>query len=225
VQLIQSPPLPQRLFPGTVQNRAVTPPWTTRDTVALAQTANGVSWTVSGKDGLLLSVYSADDVPILTQQLSAETWDDTRSELPMHARSEGVFVGLDDLLISLDANSRYASTRLSGRIIGLSGSVPHSRVRIAASYEEGGVILWKDTQRTRMFGHGLIAPRTTFLLTGNLVAVDELQIEVYGTGRNTLSFESSLASPGKPLSVMPVARNSFAVLCNDGRLMVYRLAE
>ena len=87
------------------------------------------------------------------------------------------------------------------------------------------MVVWKDTQRMRQFGHGLNSPRTAFTVTGKLIAADEFMIEVYGTSRYTLAFESSIKSPGLPVSVMPVGRDRFAILCADGRLSVYSVQE
>ena len=133
-----------------------------------------------------------------------------------------------ETLYQLTARYRELAEReihLAGQILGLSGSAPHSRVRVAASFEEGGVVIWKDTERTRQFGHGLNMPRTTFTVTGKLIAVDESRIEVYGTAHSNLSIESTIASPGEPLSVIPASRDSFAVLCSDGRLTMYQVLD
>ncbi len=206
--------------------RALTPPWTTRDTIALAQTAHGASWTVAGGDLLDLSVYSADHVPIVTRQLSPSPWEaDFGREIPIHARPEGCYLGLGDCLLSIDANQRDAEIPLAGRIVGLSGSAPHSRIRVAASFEEGGVVFWKDTQQMRQFGYGLNCPRTAFTVTGKLIAADESKIEIYDTSLNRLSLAASLESPGDPLSVMPFARNHFAVFCTDGQLSLYGVTQ
>lgn len=228
VHVVEKAPLPARMFPGNKQQWASTPPWTTRSTHALAQTANGVSWTISGREMLLLSVFSADHVPIVTRALSNFAYDEHFMEagkVTIHARSEGLVLAWRTQLVFLDGNHRDIEIRLANPIIGLSGSAPHSRVRVAASFEDGGMVVWKDTQRMQHFGHGLTSPQTAFTVTGKLIAVDQSRIEVYNTSRNDLVFESSMPSPGKPVSVMPVERNGFAVLCTDGRLIHYRIAE
>ncbi len=227
VHPLGGPPLPPRKFSGAEPHRALTPPWTTRDTVALAQTGHGVSWTVAhGDEILFLSVYSNVDVPIVSRQFPASYRGIlVGEEIPIHARPEGCYLGLGDCLLSIDANQRDAEISLGRPIVGLSGSAPHSRVRIAASFDEGGVVLWKDTQQMRQFGHGLTFPRTAFTVTGKLIAVDESKIEVYETSQNTLSLAASLDSPGNPLSVIPFGRNHFAVFCADGQLSLYRIPE
>lgn len=228
VYVMEAPPLPARFFPGNRQQWASTPPWTTQSTQALAQTANGVSWTISGREMLLLSVFSADHVPIVTRALTGFANDEmllNGKKPTIHARSEGLVLGLDNRLVFLDANHRDTEIPIGNPIIGLSGSAPHSRVRVAASFEDGGIVIWKDTQRTRHFGHGLVSPRTAFTVTGKLIAVDKHRIEVYNTSRNDLVFESTMPSPGEPVSVMSVERNGFAVLCADGRLIHYRISE
>ncbi|MCA9072707.1 MAG: hypothetical protein KDA84_27480, partial [Planctomycetaceae bacterium] len=228
VCLTNGPPLPERVFSGNKPQSAHTPPWATRSTLALAQTANGVSWAISGQEMLLLSVFSADHVPIVTRALTGDVPQEilAQGRTPtIHARSEGLVLGLGNRLIFLDANHRDMEISLANPIIGLSGSAPHSRVRVAASFQDGGMVIWKDTQRKRHFGHGLVAPQTAFTVTGKLVAVDQSRIEVYNTSRNDLVFESSMPSLGQPVSVMSVERNGFAVLYENGELIHYRIAE
>ena len=231
VQIAGYPPLPKRFFGEDVETTVETPPWTDKGTIALAQTWNGVSWTVSNDAGLVVSAYARDGSPILSRQIQVDLFDammsgefmpDELLAVPFHARTEGAFFAVNDNLVSVDAGNQFNITRHYERIKHVSGSAEMSRLRVAVSYAQGGAVHWKDSSAVRRFGDGLYDPLTAFTVSGNLVAVDSSRIEVYRTDRHQVSLVATREHSGNPVAVMPVGRKEFAILNASGLLSIYR---
>jgi len=210
----------------TDQKRLVirTPPWSNRETVALARAEQGVSWAVSAGRSFVVSAFAADGTPLFSREIPTDDFTPPPSQsVPLHARAEGFFFAIGNHLMSVDGRQRVNSTEFDEPIIALSGSPAHTRLRLALSFVHGGAVFWKDSSSVRRFGDDLSQPRTAFTISGHLVAVDASRIEIYGLDRHELKLESTGDSPGQPLAVMRVRMNQFAILDATALLSVYRI--
>jgi len=229
VHLVNGPPLPSRQLPASdsfpKKLFAQTPPWSERETVAIVRTAHGVSWELSGRGMVDIAAYAPDGEPIYSHQISSDYRTERAQNVPtpLHARAEGAYFVLDNWLVRAGGDQAELWIQQDQTIFGLSGSPPHSRVRLALSFAQGGAVVWRDSSAVRRFGDDLNSPLTAFTISGHLIAVDPYRIEVYRTDRNEVKLHSTVDSPGQPLAVMPVRHSEFAVFDSQGGVHVYRI--
>ncbi len=214
-------------------DRAVvkTPPWAKPTTIAIAQTAQGGSVMLMEEDfGYSVNAFSPDQTPIVSHSIpvverpTTSFLDDSPpAGIPCHARSMGAFFGLDDYLLQTSPTGGIIWHRFEETVTSLSGSTPNSRLRVAVGLGTGGVVMWPDIKHKEAFGETLRSPQTTFTLSGHLVAADESRIEVYTSNRCRLERIASIDSPARPVAVMPVGTNEFAILDRRSDLSLYRI--
>ncbi|WP_166831241.1 tetratricopeptide repeat protein [Thalassoroseus pseudoceratinae] len=226
-------PLGSRVYDRAVPSA---PPWATATTIAIAQTAHGESVSLSETDfGYELVRFSPDGTPIKSHSIPVvemtpvpdlDDWEDLHpAGIPRHARKEAAFFGMGDFVLQTSPNGGIIWHRFEEMVTSLSGSTPNSRLRLAVSLANGGMVMWPDITRRQVFGETLRAPQTTFTLSGHLVAADESRIEVYTTNRSQLKRIAILDSLAHPVAVMPVRTNEFAILDRQSNLSLYEINQ
>ena len=170
-------------------------------------------------DGTPINSHSVPVVEPIALKLDASQ----PAGIPRHARNEGAFFGLDDYLLQTSPNGEIIWHRFEETITSISGSTPNSRLRLAISLERGGTVMWPDIKHKQAFGETLRAPKTAFTLSGHLVAVDDSRIEVYSTTRCRLERVSVHRNAVRPVAVMPVRTNEFAIRDQHCDISLYRI--
>ena len=206
------------------------PAWTGPTTIAISQTAHGESVMLTEEDfGYDVVRFSPDGTPInshsvpVVEPIALKLDASQPAGIPRHARNEGAFFGLDDYLLQTSPNGEIIWHRFEETITSISGSTPNSRLRLAISLERGGTVMWPDIKHKQAFGETLRAPKTAFTLSGHLVAVDDSRIEVYSTTRCRLERVSVHRNAVRPVAVMPVRTNEFAILDQHCDISLYRI--
>lgn len=138
--------------------------------------AKGADWVWERHD-------AATDALQGTWRLSGIGWPPGDwPEFPSIAlRGERLFIGMGDLIHVCARQGRTWSLGMPRELKGLVTSSPHTRLRLAVSFDEGGIILWGDTETAPRtpFAAGLPAPRVCLLPAGLLVAAAPGVVEVY----------------------------------------------
>ena len=142
----------------------------------------------------------------------------------MYVHSHHVYVAYGNRILVCNTCREFDQIDLGRQITYFSGSMPNSRARIAASFERGGIVLWRDdSEYQHPFGESLDSPRTCINRGGLLVAVDSNQCEVYNTVDGKIQLKGTLSSmPSDPIAVIPGDRpDQFSLAWPDGVIRVY----
>jgi hypothetical protein len=199
--------------------------------LAIARGPAGVGWVVSlGREGTPCLVAYRPDGPLLrTLPLSfMEREGSDLSRVMMHARHETVYVAEGTELLCIGKHGEQSTDSFNAPIMSLSGTMPHTRTRLAIAFESGGYVLWPDAgsgKDAQSFGQDLSDFEICFTRGGALVAISASGGEVYSTQNGQVELIATLKGSGDvPLSVMPVSHvKQFAVWMQSGTIRVYRL--
>jgi tetratricopeptide (TPR) repeat protein len=143
----------------------------------------------------------------------------------MVARNEMVFVALDSEIHHCDASKERWHTHLSHPIQSLIASAPLTRVRLAATFTEGGALVWPNERHVEPFGHGLFDPKTVFTRGGCLVALGRGEGRTYHPEqlrlRHGMTFD---VADDIPLAIAPTSSlQAFAEISRTGLLRVLEI--
>jgi tetratricopeptide (TPR) repeat protein len=215
--------------PGEKKLTIRTPAWSDHETIALARAEHGVSWAITGTSSLVARAFAVDGTPLFSHEIPTDNLallfahSPPPASLALHARVEGLFLATGNQLMNVGGEKRVKTIDFDEPIVGLSGSPPYTRLRLAVSFPQGGAVFWRDSSTVRRFGDELSLPRTVFTVSGHLVAVDSRRIEIYRVDRHEVKLEAAIDSPGQPVAVMRVKINEFAILDATAHLAVYRI--
>jgi tetratricopeptide (TPR) repeat protein len=197
-----------------------------------ARTGHGVHWLVRGTGPeceLTLECFGPDDA--LINSISLE-FPDSRAELPgplpLHARREGVFVGLGWKLLVLWPNQRTSVIELPSPIHTLVGSAPFSRPRVVATCDQGAALYWADRSAPLVhFAEDLHHPIAVFTRGGWLILAESSRCELYRAQDRRIVLESTLATvQSPPVALLTTSHaDQFALLTADGVVRVYEPAR
>lgn len=232
-------PLRERMFPQTdlyAPGLPVgTPPWLTSDVLAMSRTQHGVTWTVAiQNDEFTLSAFDRSGVPLTTSVFSGEhllgeyffVANSLITPLPFHVRSDKVYLGLHDNLMTFRGSELSENMKMPYPIRDISGSTTNTRVRIAVSYEQGGMIYWDHISgSSQSIAREMRNPSTMFTRSGLLVAANSERFEVYRTkgGRAELLAERD-AIGAAPLAMLKVQNpDQFAICGSDGVIRIFEV--
>lgn len=142
----------------------------------------------------------------------------------MVARANQVFIAWGSQVLQLTKTGTVAGRPLPADVRRLAASPQHTRVRVAAAFDEGGVVLWEDGA-SQPFGQGLTDPRIAFTRSGFLVAAAAEGGRVYRTvDQKVVAIGSFEHGRAKPLAVLPTnVLNEFALLSEDGWVSVFQI--
>jgi tetratricopeptide (TPR) repeat protein len=219
-----------RVFPATEEFcdavTAQTHPALTAHTLAMSCCPAGPFWQVTSQDQrIVLSQYQNDGQLIGTSNvLDRQVPFD--GYLSLLARNQRVYLAIDNVL-HLIGERAPRQIELPDSIRGLCGSAAHTRPRIAAMSEHGGVVLWDDhdVQRFESFGRGMESPLATFTQHGWLVAASKEECQVYfSRDRKLLTKATGKGSVSPPIAVMATDHaHQYAVCDSEGRIAIYRI--
>jgi tetratricopeptide (TPR) repeat protein len=196
----------------------------------LVRNPSGVSYLAAHQPdgGLVVHTYSDAGALLATQDLQPDdAWKLTPSSVFLHARSDSVYLATGSVLLRLDARTAWD---LPSPITSLIGTAAHTRVRLAITCGEGGLVVWPEGYELdiqRPFGKDLFDPVACFTKNGALVAVSKSACEVYDTNDEQVSVISSMDGPfATPVAVTPAGRpDEFAILTTGGTVRVYRIRD
>jgi tetratricopeptide (TPR) repeat protein len=217
-----------RVFPATDQFcdavTAQSHPALSAHTLAMSCCPAGPFWQISSQNQrIVLSQYQSDGQLVSTSDVldRQEPFD---GYLSLLARSQRVYLAIDNVLHLIGGRAPQ-QIELQDCVKGLSGSAVHTRPRVAAVFERGGVVLWDDNElhRFEVFGKELESPLATFTQHGWLVAAAKEECHVYVSQDRKLSFKAT--GPGSatsPIAVMPTDHaHRYAVCDSEGRIAVF----
>ncbi len=232
-------PLRERTFPETdlyAPGLPVgTPSWLTSDVLALSRTLHGVTWIVAiQNDEFTLSAFDRNGVPLTTSVFSGELYlgeyffvaSSLITPLPFHVRSDKVYLGLDDNLMTFRGSELSMNMKMPYPVRDISGSMANTRVRIAVTYEQGGLIYWDHIGgSSQSIARDMRNPSTMFTRSGLLIAANDERFEVYRTkgGRAELVAERD-AVGAAPLGMLTVRNpDQFAICGSDGVIRIFEV--
>jgi len=120
------------------------------------------------------------------------------------------------------ANIEPKSIDLPRPVASMAGSPPFTVVRVAAAFDEGGVMIWPDG-RQQLFGQGMADPRIGFTRGGLLIAVARGEARVYRTDGFKVRLQASFPVEGSPpIAVCPARKlDEFGLISADGLVRVF----
>ena len=114
---------------------------------------------------------------------------------------------------------------MSEPIRSLTGSPRHSRARVAATFEQGGVVYWGDvgTDAIGHFAYDLNHPQAAFTKNGWLIAAADQECQVYRAQSGQVSLAALCRDTGSsPFAVLHTSyTNQFALCTSDARIRVF----
>jgi tetratricopeptide (TPR) repeat protein len=240
VRPLGGPVLPWCRFPLTdelpVRIEVGTPPWLCDNALAVQRTVDGTAHVLAMHDaGLILFSYNLGNELLGLRSIPWSTvWPDgsvigelpTNRPVPFHMRGNTAYLGVGNQLVVLRPPESTKVVDLPGAILGIHGSAPFSRARVAVALEQGAMLYWDESQEhVSPFAVDLVAPVLQFIDGGWLVAASEEQCHVYRTAENyTIRWEASVSHRhGPPIAVLSTARpHEFALVCQNGTVATYQ---
>jgi len=239
VRPLGGPPLPYRWFPATdampVRVSAGTPAWLPGGTVAVHRDVRGATYVLSGEGrAVVLQVYSMAEAPLGSRHIDFESvWPDAADDVrlaipvPFHVREGTAYLGIGDRLVIVKPYENVQIIRLPGKILGLYGSAPLTRARVAAALEQGAILCWDGNQeRLCPFATELAEPMLQFFDGGWIVAATADECHVYRSAENcTIQWKARLRHRrAEPLAVLPTDEpGQFALFGADGTVAIYEI--
>lgn len=147
--------------------------------------------------------------------------------IPIHARSNKIYVGLFDQLSIFDPSGKEDRISFADRITSLSGSAPNTRTRIALTFPHGAAIFWDDVEgrRTQHLAEDRVDSVAGFNRGGYLIVADSTGCEIYGTSGRHAKIEEMLSGfVSKPIAVLSAPRtDQFGIAFENGQIHVYEM--
>jgi hypothetical protein len=191
-------------------------------TVGASRTAHGITWLLVSQDihftlmaqrgdGELIATYT---VPF-PKQWPAEEEDLPVAPVPLHARGEAVYVGLEDTMLVYHRVGEPEIVKFERPIVSLAGSWPNTRTRIAVGFAQGGTLYWRDFEGGHMesFSSEMHRPVVGLNRGGYLIAASRNECEVYSTQDGRLELVAKFRTLHyEPIAVLPGPRTGqFAI--------------
>jgi tetratricopeptide (TPR) repeat protein len=193
---------------------------------------------VEGAD-VLLNVYAAADqslvassiVGLVSMQslLDAMTESDEKIEGPwsLLVRDDAYYIAFGKWLIRMSLDGKHKEHSTVGRVIrSLSGSPRHTRGRLVAALDMGGMIQWTDhDSRQIIFADDMPEPAVGLTRGGWLVAATGDRIEVYSARSEKVTLHARAPGPGdRPIAILSGRYpDQFAVCTVSGKIQVFQV--
>ena len=206
------------------------------ETLAAARVQDGTTWIVElrnmeiclvaiGPQGEQVSTEVVRDVSLPSTPFYGGGRADFRG---MHARNSKVYLGLDNRVITFDPSPSEEILELRYAVRSLVGSAPHTRPRIAATFEEGGEVFWDDFEKTTIqpFATGMANPIACFNRGGYLIAACADGCEVYATQDRKVRLVADTEWPEpRPVAVLSGPRtDQFGIVTPGGEIRIYEIS-
>jgi hypothetical protein len=213
------------------------PPWTTENTLAIAIAGDTrIAWELSrSAAALVLTGYGVDNVPVASKEIELPPeiahliGVPPVLPMPMCVNHWAVYIGLGNLLIIVRHEGPIEFLEMPETICGLACSAPHTRRRLAITFEAGGRLLWDEylDRRSFPFASSFDRPVAGFIKPGWLVIASCDGCEVYATNDRRLSLIAECRWPDlAPIAVLDTgAAYEFAVAFTNGSIRTFRVAS
>ncbi len=196
-------------------------------------TPSGRLWSVE-LPWMVLKGYEADGTPTMTHSLPlpgdlTSTHRLPIPEVPLHARDDGVFVGIDRWLMGMHKLESNVIEEVDARITSIVGAYPHSRQQAVALHAGGGVMTWRGLSGgpSQKFSCDHEAPVATFLRDGRLIVLGEGGMSIFSTDHEQLQLVAESSRPF-PLAIgaaqVPGSKH-LAVCTRTGTIDLFELPE
>jgi hypothetical protein len=201
--------------------------------VAAARTNTGLTTTLELEEGFrpTLRTIMENGEPLSTDVIRSaageEQWAQTTPPVPFHVRADKTFVGVSSILVTIDRSRATETIELSHPIRTLCGSVPHTRPRVAATYDSGGEVLWFDFggYHRQTFADEMPSPVVCINRGGYLIAAGGGTCEVYSLNRRRARLIGNIDNlTGEVIGILPmVTADQFAVVRTSGEVTIYSI--
>jgi hypothetical protein len=225
----QFPPISE--FPARLE--AGFPELLTAGLLGMCHADNGVTWALhSVNEGeVVLSCYKTGDGALIASHAHHNLPPPPEERITMVARNDRVYVAWGAALLRFGPAERVHVEAMPQPLKRLVGAWQYADHQLAASMQEGGVLL-RDVGRNDAFGEGMEDPRITFTRSGLLVVADARSGRVYHTGawgapRQSPVRRGEFAGLGPGLiALTPTQRlDEFAAFTDDGKVTVYQVPQ
>jgi hypothetical protein len=147
--------------------------------------------------------------------------------VPMQVRESKFYIGLGNRLVIAHRSGPVDIVEMPWAIRGLACSAPHTRRRLALTFDTGGRVLWDDAtdRHEEPFAMDFSSPVAGFLKLGWLVAASSTGCEIYSTSDRQVRLSAECHWPvSTPIAVLDTGTaHEFAVCFADGTLRIYRI--
>ncbi len=200
-----------------------------------ARTSHGVTWLFEdrgpgfaliavGPNGELISTEHVD----LLELASNDEENLVALPAPLHARGDRVYLAIGNRMLIYDKAKPVDEIRFPQQIKSLAGSAPNTRIRIVATFERGGAILWDDGGHQQFgFAEEMHAPVACINRAGFLIAASRGKCQVYSTSERAMKLVSEFAiERTQPIAVLaaPIA-GRFGIVYESGKIVVYEMPD
>lgn len=190
----------------------------------------GRMWTVEAREGMVAMCSDVRGNLLSTLRIPDALCpppDEFDLPLPMHVRSDRVYVAMGACLISLTATTGSQRFEVASPIRSVCGSNPYTLNRIAIGMERGAAVLWDGSghQHIDAMASEMFEPAVCINRGGYAIAATAERIEAYDTKGSKLTLAATLEQrTAAPVAVLPVATvNRFIVLTEDGTATLFEL--
>lgn len=158
-------------------------------------------------------------------------WKSAVVPTPVVARSGHVFFATGRTMVHLLPGSVGINKQaervhvLPQKCMHVVGSPAFTRVRVAAAFEEGGVVLW-DEGTQQPFAQGMDRPRIGFTRGGFLIAANRKEVRVYRADGFTICRHRTFAIDGMdPIAVCAAPKlNDIGLIGSNGLVRVFEIS-
>ena len=208
-------------------------------TLAAVRVGGGVTWIAEPRGGQLCLIAVGPGGQTLSTEVIPDAtwphwfvWDEEHADPDcfrgaLHARTNRVYLGLGSRIMILDRSKTPEFMELSRPIHQLVGSAPHTRPRIAATFQRGGEVFWDDFEPANAspFATEMERPLACFNRAGYLIAACEGCCQVYSTQDRRLQWKAEVSLSGpRPIAILGSPRNDqFGLFTPKGEILVYEI--
>lgn len=184
-------------------------------------------WFLESSDyEMVLAAYGVDGAVLATRDIPFFLYDKC---VPMFERGGDVYVAGESEISIARGSGKVDSIDCDGLISDMVASAPQTRLRIAVSTSNGGLLIcpnaFEKHERQR-FATEMENPVIGFTHGGYLVATDDDQVEIYSTRNGILTFHARHATKhGIAVAIIASPNASeFGVLFPSGEIEIYEVS-
>jgi len=226
---LQSFPATPRFF--EIWGKAGTPDWLKPQHWPVAFGEESI-WTAHAASGQ--AVISCHDLSAkllrtvdVTEELLSNAERGEQTRLCLTVVGSQVAVALGNRLVLTRSDGQLTSLELPGQVVGLLGTLPHTRAGVAIMLEHGAAMHWLGAPGLIELDRDLTAPQGVFVPGGPLVLVAEKQmmlLEVDSSGVRKVT-RVPVTGP-RPIGISgTTSPGQFAVLSAKGEMTVYGVPQ
>ena len=239
VHVLQRTPLPAHVFLFPADDESNEPVWAgghasiTSATHAVQFSRHGNLCCVdqSSEGELVVNTYSPTNQllssSILVQREVLIGLETITFPLPFFVADSAPCLGLGGQLWTFGIDGRPKSVDYGSTVFSITGSLPHTRSRVAVSLDRGGILYWAGAELSNgtTFADDLIQPHIGLNRGGWLIAANERAVQVYSTQGGKLSFHAHCPGPDGDIIAVLSTRiaDQFALVTAQGIVLRYQI--